>query len=146
MVQWLRLHASNARGMGLIPGRGTKIPRDARWGRKKKIYLSFTKLWPKLTWLWKITKHISWSCCKALLCYNCIFITQFFFPIKNQNFSHYFSFLPKLVECYHFTALSGNTNIKCSHFESIRGNLGFLILTVLQETEPIMKPLRIKWH
>ena len=25
-VQWLRLHASSAGGMGSIPGRGTKIP------------------------------------------------------------------------------------------------------------------------
>ena len=25
-VQWLRLHASTARGMGLIPDPGTKIP------------------------------------------------------------------------------------------------------------------------
>ena len=27
MVQWLRLGASNARGMGLIPGQGTDFPR-----------------------------------------------------------------------------------------------------------------------
>ena len=27
MVEWLRLHASNARVMGSIPGLGTKIPR-----------------------------------------------------------------------------------------------------------------------
>ena len=26
MVQWLRLHASNAGGAGSIPGGGTKIP------------------------------------------------------------------------------------------------------------------------
>ena len=26
VVQWLRLHAPNAEGMGLIPGQGTKIP------------------------------------------------------------------------------------------------------------------------
>ena len=26
MVQWLRLHASTAGGMGLIPGQGTKMP------------------------------------------------------------------------------------------------------------------------
>ena len=26
MVQWLGLHASTARGTGLIPGQGTKIP------------------------------------------------------------------------------------------------------------------------
>ena len=29
-VQWLRLHASNAGGMGLIPGQGTKIPHAMR--------------------------------------------------------------------------------------------------------------------
>ena len=26
MIQWLRLHASTARGTGVIPGQGTKIP------------------------------------------------------------------------------------------------------------------------
>ena len=26
MVQWLRLHASNADGVGSIPGQGTKMP------------------------------------------------------------------------------------------------------------------------
>ena len=30
MVQWLRLHASNAGGAGSIPGWGTKIPHAAR--------------------------------------------------------------------------------------------------------------------
>ena len=35
-VQWLRLHASNARGKGSIPGRGTKTPRVARRGQEKK--------------------------------------------------------------------------------------------------------------
>ena len=35
MVQWLRLHASNAGYAGLIPGQGTKIP-HAVWPKKKK--------------------------------------------------------------------------------------------------------------
>ena len=35
-VQWLRLCASNARGVGLIPGWGTKIPQAAQYGREKK--------------------------------------------------------------------------------------------------------------
>ena len=35
VVQWLRLHAPNAEGMGLIPGQGTKIP-HAKWQREKK--------------------------------------------------------------------------------------------------------------
>ena len=33
-VQWLRLHASNARGVGSIPGQGTKCPHAA--AKKKK--------------------------------------------------------------------------------------------------------------
>ena len=47
MVQWLRLHAPNARGLGLIPGQGTrfcmpqlKIPHDAR-----KTPCSATRIW-----------------------------------------------------------------------------------------------------
>ena len=28
MVQWLRLHASNAEGVGSIPGQGTKMPQN----------------------------------------------------------------------------------------------------------------------
>ena len=35
-VQWLRRHAPNAGGMGLIPGWGTKIPHAAWHGKKKK--------------------------------------------------------------------------------------------------------------
>ena len=34
VVQWLRLHASNAGGMDLIPGEGTKIPQVAGCGQK----------------------------------------------------------------------------------------------------------------
>ena len=36
-VQWLRLHAPNAGGPGLIPGWGTKIPHAAQQGLKNKI-------------------------------------------------------------------------------------------------------------
>ena len=35
-VQWLRLGASNAGGMGSIPGWGTKIPHAVSWPKKKK--------------------------------------------------------------------------------------------------------------
>ena len=35
-VQWLRLHASNAGGAGLIPGQGTQIPHTSRSSQKKK--------------------------------------------------------------------------------------------------------------
>ena len=30
VIQWLRLHTSDAKGTGLIPGQGTKIPYPAR--------------------------------------------------------------------------------------------------------------------
>ena len=43
LVQWLRLHASNAGGMGLIPSEGIKIP-QAMWHsqseKKKKKRIS----------------------------------------------------------------------------------------------------------
>ena len=35
-VQWLGLSASTAEGLGLIPGRGTKIPQATWWGQKKR--------------------------------------------------------------------------------------------------------------
>ena len=35
-VQWLRLHAFTAEGLGLIRGRGTKIPQATWHGPKKK--------------------------------------------------------------------------------------------------------------
>ena len=35
VVQWLRLHTSNAGGAGLIPGQGTKIP-HAAWHVQEK--------------------------------------------------------------------------------------------------------------
>ena len=34
VVQWLRLHASNAGGVGLIPGQQTKIPHASECGQK----------------------------------------------------------------------------------------------------------------
>ena len=36
VVQWLRLCASNAGGMGLIPGQGTKILHASRSGKEEK--------------------------------------------------------------------------------------------------------------
>ena len=44
-VQWLRLCASNAGDMGLIPGRGTKIPHATRHGQKKLKKKSVLKNW-----------------------------------------------------------------------------------------------------
>ena len=35
-VQWLRLHASTARGTGSIPGRGTKIPHAMQCSQQLK--------------------------------------------------------------------------------------------------------------
>ena len=37
VVQWLRLHVSTSRGMGLIPGWGTTIPYTMAKKKKKKI-------------------------------------------------------------------------------------------------------------
>ena len=37
VVQWLRLHASKAVGIGSIPGQGTKIPHAVQHGGKKKL-------------------------------------------------------------------------------------------------------------
>ena len=38
VVQWLRRHAPNARGMSSIPDQGTKILRAALQGQKKKKF------------------------------------------------------------------------------------------------------------
>ena len=48
MVQWLRLHASNAGGMGSIPGQRTKIPDAVQYGEKKSDM--------KITWAKKDTQ------------------------------------------------------------------------------------------
>ena len=39
MIQWLRLHTSNARGANSIPGQGTEIPHAIWHSQKKKSYL-----------------------------------------------------------------------------------------------------------
>ena len=36
MVKWLELHASIAKGKGLIPGQGIKIPQAIQCNQKKK--------------------------------------------------------------------------------------------------------------
>ena len=49
VVQWLRLHASNAGGVGSIPGQGTKIPHASQCGQIKKKtkpqLMSTLKVW-----------------------------------------------------------------------------------------------------
>ena len=40
MVQWLRLHASNARGMGSVPGQGTKIPHAMHRSQENNFFNS----------------------------------------------------------------------------------------------------------
>ena len=44
-LQWLRLHATYAGGVGLIPGQGTKVPHAALCGQKilnnKQPFMSF---------------------------------------------------------------------------------------------------------
>ena len=42
-VQWLRLCASTAEGMGLMPGWGNKIPYAAPCGQKVKIFFKKKK-------------------------------------------------------------------------------------------------------
>ena len=37
MAQWLRLHASNAGGLGSTPDQGTKIPQTELWSQIKKL-------------------------------------------------------------------------------------------------------------
>jgi len=39
VVQWLRLHASNARDMGSIPGQGTKIPHAMHRSQEDNFFL-----------------------------------------------------------------------------------------------------------
>ena len=48
-VQWLRLRASTAGGMGSIPGQGTKIPHAALHGQKKEkgIVVSGPESYPR---------------------------------------------------------------------------------------------------
>ena len=36
MIQWLELHISSARGLGEIPGWGTKVSHDVQCSKKKK--------------------------------------------------------------------------------------------------------------
>ena len=36
MIQWLGLHAFNAKGAGSISGQGTKIPQATQCGKKRK--------------------------------------------------------------------------------------------------------------
>ena len=51
-VQWLRLCTSNAGGMGLIPGWGTKIPHAAQHSQKKKRFHLLPSPW--ISWfLWQ---------------------------------------------------------------------------------------------
>ena len=49
MVQWLRLHTSNAGGVGLIPGQGTKNPFAVQPKKKKKMNIGLKKKTNKQT-------------------------------------------------------------------------------------------------
>ena len=44
MAQWLRLQASNAGGLGLIPGQGTKILHAVRFDKNRKSDIYITNL------------------------------------------------------------------------------------------------------
>ena len=41
MVQWLRLYASNAMGMGLIPGHGNKIPQALQQEKILELHIPY---------------------------------------------------------------------------------------------------------
>ena len=41
MVQWLRLHSSNAGGIGLIPGQGTEILQAIQCGQNIYMFVTF---------------------------------------------------------------------------------------------------------
>ena len=43
MIQWLRLHATNAGGAGLIPGQGTRVS-QAMWCSQKESQHLFKRL------------------------------------------------------------------------------------------------------
>ena len=45
VVQWLRLWASTAGGMGSIPGWGTKVPHAVQCGQKTKKLIFLYVLW-----------------------------------------------------------------------------------------------------
>ena len=58
VAQWLRLHALTAGGMGLITGRGTKIPRAAWHSQNIKI---------KQIWRLRILRSLLHCCCSKSL-------------------------------------------------------------------------------
>ena len=65
-VQWLRLHAANAGGVGLIPGWGTKIPHAALCGQKilknKQPFMSFPWLqFSAIASHLSVSQHASWN-------------------------------------------------------------------------------------
>ena len=43
MAQWLRLHASNAEGTGLIPAQGAKLPHAIQCGQNLKLKKNLQK-------------------------------------------------------------------------------------------------------
>ena len=53
-VQWLRLHASIAEGMGSIPGRGPKIPHATQCGKKTKKQKKTTPRTKQKQYMYKI--------------------------------------------------------------------------------------------
>ena len=57
VVQWLGLCASTARGMGSIPGPGTKIPQAARCSQKKLRKKRNVHCQDKVTWPFHVWIH-----------------------------------------------------------------------------------------
>ena len=83
MVQWLRLCVSTARGTGLIPGWGTKVPHAARHSQNKQTVIRVPAAWnasaqfhptthgpgmlDTCMYLWKLEPHsdstsLFWGC------------------------------------------------------------------------------------
>ena len=68
VVQWLRLHVSNARGMGSIPGQGTKITHTPWWGQENlknkqtKNHEAYCQFFVKILWWLSTALRIRYDC------------------------------------------------------------------------------------
>ena len=67
VVWWLEIHTTIAKGMGLIPGLGTKIPQAAWPQKKKKKKKKESTSTPY--------HHNPWNCTKGIL--DCKFLQLF---------------------------------------------------------------------
>ena len=71
MVQWLRLYTSNAIGMGLIPGQGTKIPQALRQEKKMELHIPYDSAITLLDSITRISSNVYKMTYTNMLCiYN----------------------------------------------------------------------------